>query len=120
MALIANFEIPNTGMTIPNAYHVIGHVDVVKRIKALPHAGDNRNDILQGGVGYVAGIYLVIYASKQARENGMNPVAYLSQSNPEKPFNTQFILDVESTDSYLTQAYNYLKSLDYYQSAIED
>lgn len=120
MALIANYEVPNTGMVIPNAYHVIAHVDVVKRLKPLPHGGDNRNDTLQGGVGYVGGIYLAIYASKQAREDGLNPVAYLSQANPDKPFPTQFVLDIESTDSYLTQSYNFLKSLEYYQGAIED
>lgn len=120
MALIKDLDLNNTGVIVPNAYHVISKVDLLKRVVPLPHGGDPSHDILKGQTGYVATIYLLIFASKETREQQKPPVLMLNQAMPEKPFNLQFVFDASSGVPALEQAYAYLKSLPYYQDAVED
>lgn len=120
MALIKDFEMKDTGLTIPNAYHVIGDVQLIKRTYEIP-VGANTTDPLNGQPGYWGLIFVHIFASKQARDNGSKPVAYINSAMPEmSDLNFKFVYDPESSDSLLTQAYNHLKALDYYQNCIED
>lgn len=119
MALIKSFEIPNTGLTVPNSYHIISDIKLDKRTSPIP-VGPNSNDPLQGGVGYVGIIYIQVYGSKDARDQGMKPICYLNAAMPELDFNFKFAYDPTSSDSLLIQAYNHLKTTDYYKNVDED
>lgn len=118
MALIKSFEIPNTGLTVPNSYHIISDIKLDKRTSPIP-VGPNSDDPLQGGVGYVGIIYIQVYGSKDARDQGMKPISYLNAAMPELDINFRFAYDPTSSDSLLTQAYNHLKTTDYYEDAVE-
>lgn len=117
MALTANFEIPLTGASIPNAYFVIQDIETVKRITPLPYAGDNSGDPLRGETGYFCLIYMAVFSSKQARDDLRRPICFLADSMPEKPFKLCFIPDVNSTTPYLEQAYEFLKSQEYFENS---
>lgn len=119
MALIRDFELPDSGATVSNAYHVITEVQVHKRVVPFPIVNRDK-DPLNGGVGYVGIIFVSVYASKQAREDNKKPIAYINDALPEKPCTLKFAFDANSSDSSLTQAYNYLKSTSYYTNATED
>ena len=41
MALIREYEIPSTGLTAPNAYHVIKKVTTEKRLHDIPSPPDS-------------------------------------------------------------------------------
>lgn len=118
MALIKSFEIPNTGLTVPNSYHIISDIKLDKRTTSI-HVSENSNDPLQGNVGYVATIFMQVYGSKDARDQGMKPISYLNAAMPELDINFRFAYDPTSSDSLLTQAYNHLKTTDYYEDAVE-
>ena len=50
MALIADYELPDTGIIIPNAYHVVMGVLVEKRLQDIKSPIDNsREDKLTAG-----------------------------------------------------------------------
>lgn len=118
MALSRDFEILNSGATIANAYHIIVDVQLQKRL--VPTAAVNQaNDPLGSGTGYIGVIYMAVYGSKQAREEGKNPVAMLNDALPEKPCQFKFVFNAASSDSILTQAYNFLKTTDYYKDSTE-
>lgn len=145
MALIRDYEIPNTGMLATNAYHVIVNVTTEKRMADVPPPVDNNSpsgftprDESEGTevhwkAGYVGRITLEIYASKKAREEGKAPIGAIglnptdavhpdvkTVSTPGTDFKVLFFLDPTSSDSILTQAYNHLKSTEYYKTAEED
>lgn len=119
MALIKDFEIPNTGLVVSNAYHIVGDVRLDKRTFEIP-VGQNSNDPLNGQPGYVGQIFMNIFSSKESREQGLKPIAFLNAAIPEIDINFKFAYDPESSDSLLTQAYNHLKTTDYYKNSIED
>jgi len=121
MAFIRDFEIASTGMVVSNAYHVINGVNVEKRIVPFENAGSNwDHDPLKGSTGYAASIFISVYSSKQARDDMKKPVGMINDAMPEKPVKLRFIFDASSSDSSLVQAYNYLKTTEYYSSATED
>lgn len=143
MALVRNFEIPGTGVTVNDAYHVIVNVTTEKRlvdISAPPDAnnptgltaGGNQGDPVYWKAGYVGRITLEVYASKQARDEGKTPVGGIGMNptdvmhpelktvcTPGKDFKVLFFIDIESSDSIFTQAYNHLKNTEYYMNAEE-
>jgi len=119
MALIRDFELPNSGATIPNAYHVISEVQVHKRIVPFPEV-NHSVDPLKGQTGYVGVIFIQVFGSKQARDDQKKPIAFLNDALPEKPCVLKFVFDPESSDSSLTQAYKFLKTTAYYAVATED
>lgn len=143
MALIQPYEIPNTGLTAPNAYFVVTDVKVQKRMQDIPTPPDayHPTGLTNGGVhegpevhwkkGYVATVTVTIWSDKQSREEGKKPIGFAGD-NPtdmeaELNIGTEgldhkcvFFLDMDSTDSHVVQAYSHLKSLDYFAGATED
>lgn len=119
MALIKDFEIPNTGLNVSNSYHVISDVKLDKRTIPIP-VSTLSNDPLNGEVGYIGIIFVQVYSSKDSRDQQMKPIAYLNAAMPELDINFRFAYDPTSSDSLLTQAYNHLKTNDYYKDAVED
>lgn len=143
MALIRDFELPNTGVTVNNAYHLIVNVTTEKRLVDVPVPPDSSHPtgLTDGGhtgdpvywkAGYVARIALEVYASKEARDEGKTPIGMIGVNptdamhpdiktvvTPGKDFKVMFFVDPESPDSILTQAYNHLKTTEYYKDAEE-
>jgi len=144
MALIQPYEIPGTGLSAPNAYFVVTDVKVHKRMHDLKTPVDTSDPTgyTNGGVweegaevhwkkGYVGNIYLTIWASKEARENDQNPIGMAGVGAAEVEADLHIgtegldhrcvmFIDVNSPDNYVTQAYAYLKTLDYFADATED
>ena len=143
MALVRDFEIPDTGVTVDDAYHVIVNVTTEKRLQDVqaPPDSNHPSGLTSGGdlgdpvywkAGYVGRIALEVYASKTARDDGKTPIGGIgvyptdvmhpdlkTVCTPGKDFKVLFFVDPTSSDSLLTQAYNHLKSTDYYKDAVE-
>jgi hypothetical protein len=123
MALIRDFEIMGTGVIVPNAYHVITQLDVEKRM-ADRSFQQPTGRIYQGAsdldVEWTAGYYgrMAICVWKDAESRIANRTM-LGVINSEYAVPPVFKIDMSSTDSYLTQAYAFLKTVDYYVNAIE-
>jgi len=143
MALVRDFEIPGTGVTVDDAYHLIVNVTTEKRlhdVQAPPDsnhptgltAGGDLGDPVYWKSGYVGRITLEVYASKEARDEGKTPIGAIgtnptdvmhpdlkSVCTPGRDFKVLFFIDPESSDSILTQAYKHLLNTDYYKDAEE-
>jgi hypothetical protein len=143
MALVRDFEIPNTGVVINDAYHVIVNVTTEKRLQDIPAppdsghstgltAGGDRGDPVYWKAGYVGRITLEVYASKNARDEGKTPIGGIGINptdvvhpelktvcTPGKDFKVLFFLDPDSSETILTQAYNHLKTTKYYEDCEE-
>ena len=142
MALVRDFEIPNTGVTVNDAYHLIVNVTTEKRLQDVPPPPDSstktgltengQGDPVYWKAGYVGRITLEVYASKQARDEGKTPIGGIGINptdvmhpelktvcTPGKDFKVLFFIDPDSADSILTQAYNHLKTTEYYKDAEE-
>lgn len=137
MALLRDFEIPGTGVVVDNAYHLITNVRTEKRLQDIPIPPDSSTeDGLTAGdrgpevywrAGYVGSIDVSVYSSQEARSNGKKPIGGFGDSPAEvnglytdgSAFDIKFMIDPDSSDSILTQAYNHLKSTDYYTGATE-
>ena len=144
MALIQSYEVPGTGLTAENAYFVVTDVKVQKRMQDIPLPPDSstptgltNNGVRDEGTevywaaGYVAECYVTIWASKEAREAHNKPIGFAgvnaTEVEAELHIGTKgldqrcrFFIDMDSSDSHIVQAYNHLKSLDYFENAIED
>ena len=134
MALIREFTIPNTGLTIPDAYHLINEIRQEKRLEDIPLPVDTsrENGLTDNGnrvevdykKGYVGHIALDVYSSKQARDDGMYPIGAVAVNQTDVRFNghvtdidsheLMFLIDMESDKSITEQAYAHLKSGKYY------
>ena len=139
MALLRDFEIPGTGVVVENAYHLIVDVRTEKRLHDItPPPDSSREDGLTAGdrgpevywrAGYVGSIEVTVFASAEARSNGKNHIGMFGDTvhdfMPEglqtegETYEIKFFIDTESSDSILTQAYNHLKSTEYYSGAQE-
>lgn len=137
MALIKDFEIPGTGLTASNAYHVISDVKTTKRLQDIkPPVDSSREDGLTGGdlgeevnwkAGYIGKIAVQIFASKEARDAGKDPIGGFGESPTDAETNVKleyndgikFMIDPASDQSILAQAYAHLKGLPYYVDAEE-
>ena len=132
MAVIKRYEL-KTGLSADNAYHVITRLDTTKRVVDEPNIDDMRPEDAPEytwKAGYFAMITLAVFASKTLKESGNSPIAVRSVFPTGSPFefggevetaeNLVFEIDMNSTDNMIKQAYNYLKTLSYYQTAIED
>jgi hypothetical protein len=124
MALIRDFEIAGTGMVVPNAYHVITQLDVEKRLadRAMPQPNGR---VYQGGqtdydmewtAGYYGRMVICVWKDAASREANKNMLGVI---NAEYKVPAIFRLDTASSDSYLTQAYAFLKTVEYYAGATE-
>ena len=142
MALQRNYNIPNTSLIISGAYHIISDIDVKKRnIDDMgPVSGtvagsnqidfelDRTSDLVYWKSGYTCRVKVDVYASKEARDTAKKPIATWGARDIklEESLATQgmdekivFYSDTDNTDNILTQAYNHLKSTDYYKDAID-
>lgn len=144
MALIQSYEVPGTGLTAPEAYFVVTDIKVHKRMADVQTPVDNTDPtgLTNGGVwdddmevhwqaGYVADVYVTIWANKAAREADSKPIGFAGVHATEVEADLhigtkgldhrcKFFIDMDSADSHIVQAYNHLKSLDYFENAIED
>jgi hypothetical protein len=144
MALIQSYEVPGTGLTAPEAYFVVTDIKIHKRMADFQTPVDNSDPsgLTNGGVwedgmelfwqaGYVAECYVTIWANKAAREADSKPIGFAglnpTEVEAELDIGTKgldhrcrFFIDMDSSDSHIVQAYNHLKSLDYFENAIED
>ena len=140
MALIRDFEIPGTGLNVPNAYHVIVKVNTEKRLNDIPPPPDpsrpngltsvDRGPEVYWKAGYVGKIAIEIFSSKQARDEGKSPIGAIAinptdvqingvLSTDIKQFDLNFFIDPTSQLSIIDQAYQHLKGLDYYKDSTE-
>lgn len=124
MALIRDYEIKETGLTVDNAYHVIRNVYVEKRYTDIPLPLDitrndgitdiSERDSVHYKNGYVATIEIDVYVNKDCRDSGKKSLGSLGNLREYK-----FMFDPESSETILSQAYAYLRTTDYYQDALE-
>ena len=138
MALQKNYNIPNTSLIINGAYHIVGDIDVQKRNiddigPVVSHNEINTNldrtsDPVYWKSGYTCRVIVNVYASKEARDTGKKPIATLGRYDIKLEENLatkgmdekiMFYSDTNDTENILTQAYNHLKSTDYYKDAID-
>lgn len=140
MALQKNYVIKNTGIEVENAYHLIYNVFTERRLNDYPQPKMPGGKILMSDIrwkaGYIGRIAILVYASKEDRDNKLNPIgaivkypsdaagrtsgavdSNLYQITP--PCELEFFIDESSTDSILTQAYNYLKTTSYFSGSLE-
>lgn len=121
MALIKNYEINNSGFEVDNAYHVITNIDIVKRTTEIP-TSDTTKDPLRGQPGVIGKIFISVFSSKQAKEDGKAPIGHINSAMPEfnNVINFNYAIDYSSEDNLTAQAYKHLKTTEYYHDAVED
>ena len=122
MALSKDYEITGTGVTVPNAYFVIDNIHVEKRLNDIPYPGMELTDeervargepLVNFKAGRVAYITLSVYASADARTNGMKSVGSLGKDNSK-----EYRCFIEDGD-ISQQVYTYLKTTDYFSDAAD-
>ena len=140
MALETNYKIGQTGIEVPNAYHIIYKVFTERRLNnliqpKLPSGMPARPEI-SWKAGHIGRIAVFVYANKDDRDNGMKPIGALVKYPSDAadritgaidqnlysvtpPFQLEFFIDDASSDSILTQAYNYLKTIPYFSGSLE-
>ena len=141
MALIRDFELPSTGLTAPNAYHVVKKVTTEKRLVDIPPPPDpSRPDgvterpandkEVYWKAGYVGRISIEVFVSREARDAGKEPIGAITINPTDVEFNgvlssdirnfdLHFFIDGSSNESIIDQTYTHLKGLVYYENATE-
>jgi len=142
MALIRDYELPGTGVTVPSCYHVVTKVDVEKRTHDIngprdssTESGNSANHKVVGQeinwkAGYIGKIAVTIWKDAAARASGSRPLGFIgvnptddtygaSINTEHGQFECRFFIDIDSTDNHITQAYTHLKTLPYYENATE-
>lgn len=140
MALQTNYVVGNTGIEIPNAYHIIYNVFTERRLTdcILPKMPGNTITIsdIKWKAGYIGRIAILVYASKEDRDAGNRPIGAIVKYPTDaadkvtgvvdqnlyqiqSPCELEFFIDTNSSDSILTQAYNYLKAIPYFNGSLE-
>lgn len=104
MALQRNYEFPDSGLEVENAYHMVKDVTVEKIY-----------DNVQSK--FVARLNLQIFSTKEARDSGKSPISHTPLLSGDLP--TTFELDLSCKDDIITQAYTHLKTTNYYKDAEE-
>ena len=142
MALIRDYELPGTGLTIPNTYHVVTNVRVEKRMKDIPAPIDptRPNGLTFGAnqignevywaAGYTAEIAVTVWKDKEARDVGANPIGFIGTNPSDNKHGVsigtagmdhkcKFMLEVPSELDHMAQAYRHLLTTDYYSGSLE-
>ena len=123
MALSKDYEIPNTGVTVPNAYFVIREVRLEKRLADYPYPGETYTDservslgepLVNFKAGRIAWITLSVYASQTARNNGSNPVGVVGKDNSK-----EYRCFIDGNSDISAQIYTYLKTETYFSDALD-
>ena len=143
MALHRDYELPGTGLVVPNAYHVVTDIKIQKRVADIPPPPDSsRPDGLTvrdespdkqvyWKAGYIGEIAVTVWKDKASREANARPIGHIGVNPTDNQYNAsigtpgmdhrcKFFLEVPSQYSDLEQAYRHLISLDYYSGAVED
>jgi len=140
MALIRDYELPGTGLTVSNAYHVVTKVDVEKRMQDFQGPVDTTQpDGITAGsqeegkevfwkAGYIGTITITVWKDGDARASGSEPIGYLGVNPAEQKYDVgiatpgedvgvKFFIDNSLTASYTEQAYTHLLTTDYYSGS---
>jgi hypothetical protein len=140
MALQKNYVIGDTGIEVPDAYHIIYNVYTERRLNdyiqpKLPKGMPQRPEIAWKA-GHIGRIAVFVYTNKDDRDNDMRPIGAIVKYPSDAadritgvidqnlytitpPFQLEFFIDDISSDSILTQAYNYLKTIPYFSGSLE-
>ena len=142
MALIRDYELPGTGLVIPNTYHVVTNVKVEKRIADFkPPVDNSRPDGLTPmdrsagtevywAAGYTAEIAVTIWKDNAARDADANPIGFIGTNPSDNKHGVsigtagmdhkcKFMLEVPSELDHMAQAYRHLLTTDYYSGSLE-
>ena len=142
MALIRDYELPGTGLVVPNAYHVVTNVKIEKKVADAPAPIDpTRPDGLTMGfrdestavywkAGYTAEIAVTVWKDKTARDNDANPIGFIGRNPSDNKHGVSigtegmdhrsvFFLEVPSELNHLEQAYRHLLTTNYYSGSVE-
>ena len=119
MALLRDYEVPNTGLTVTGAYHVISSIKLDKRTTDVPDPVESSgtrdsSNAVHWQAGYIAVVTVDVYASAEARNGGK--VAVGKVGSPSS-FEYKFVFDTTASDGIMEQAYAYLKTTSYYSTA---
>jgi len=141
MALMADYELPDTGIVIPDAYHVVMGVRVEKRLQDVQAPVDNsREDKRTAGwkadeneamwkSGYIGNITIGVWKNAEERNANARPIGLVGGSTHSNTINAlttttkdmdsscTFMVDMESSDNHITQAYTHLKTTKYYKNS---
>jgi len=115
MALVRNYKIGDD-YEIENAYHVIDSVSLVKTIKKISEVSQETDSE------YIASIFIHVFPSKDLRNNGSKPIAFINGAMHEYEdiLKFKFNYNISDTENLVSQAYNHLKTTEYYKDAVED
>ena len=140
MALIRDYEIPGTGVVIPNCYHIVTKVDVEKRTHDIMPPPDSsmpngltaapKGPDVDFKAGYIGKIAVTVWKDAAARDNNARPLGFLGVNPTDNSYGAaignekgdhicKFFVDIHSDDNEITQAYKHLKTTDYYKNAVE-
>jgi hypothetical protein len=142
MALLKDYELPGTGLVVPNAYHVITNVKIEKRMADIkPPVDNSRPDGLTPmdrsigtevywAAGYTAEVSVTIWLNKEARDNEAKPIGFIGINPADNKYGVSigtagmdhkcvFILEVPSELDHMAQAYRHLLTTDYYSGSLE-
>ena len=142
MALIRDYELPGTGLVVPNAYHVVTNVKIEKKVADAPAPIDpTRPDGLTMGfrdestavywkAGYTAEIAVTVWKDKTARDNDANPIGFIGRNPSDNKHGVSigtegmdhrsvFFLEVPSELNHLEQANIHLLTTNYYIGSVE-
>lgn len=142
MALLKDYELPGTGLVVPNAYHVVTSVNVEKRMADTQAPPDpTRPDGLTMGFqteetkvywksGYMAKVAVTIWKDKAARDIDAKPIGFIGTNPSDNQHGVSigtagmdhkcvFMLEVPSELDHMAQAYRHLLTTDYYSGSLE-
>jgi hypothetical protein len=142
MALIRDYELPGTGLVVPNAYHVVTNIRIEKRMADVKPPVDNSrpdgytvmdrssDSYVYWKSGYVAEIAVTIWLNKEARDADAKPVGFMGVNAADNKYGVSigtegmdhkcvFQLEVPSELDHMAQAYRHLLTTDYYSGSLE-
>lgn len=145
MALIRDYELPGTGLNVPNAYHVVTNVRVEKRVVDLqPPPDSSRQDgythspdredpekYVFWKSGYIGEIAVTIWKDRESRNSGAKPIGFIGINPSDNVHGVsigtegmdhrcKFMLEVPSELNHVEQAYRHLLTTEYYSGSVED
>lgn len=140
MALVRDYELPGTGLVVPNAYHVVTNVRVEKRIADFPSPpdssrADGKTPRTPGSevywkAGYIGEIAVTVWKDKAARDNEANPIGFIGVTSSDNKHGVnvgtagmdhhcRFFIEVPSELNHIEQAYKHLLTTPYYTGSAE-
>lgn len=140
MALTKNYTLAGTSYTIPNAYFVITKCTTEKRNQDVPLPADpttatgytqvtDRGPEALWKAGYITTIAVTVWATKNDKDEGKAPIGFIGERPTDNEYGQSishvaydqrcmFMLDINSSKNELTQAYEYLQTLEFFESAV--